>query len=272
MNNRDTGTIKCIARGKLMGHYGLLICALIMANLITSILSSICTSVMSTATVGGTAAYYLAEFIITILAALLSVGISYMILGIVRGESIGSRDLFFAISNHPDRYILANILQTIIFIIPFLPGATVLYQTLMPDAAALLYGDSTESVSASALMVLLGIILLIAGFIVFIWLYLRYALLTQVMLDNRDYGVIESFRASADLMKGNKGRLFYLGISFVGWIILGALSFGIGYLWISPYINASVTVFYLDVIGDNLGHVAGEDDIADADVHFDEVG
>ncbi len=273
MNRRDSGTIKCIARQKLMGKYALMICAVIMANLITSVLSSICNSVMSANTAGAALAYYAAQLIISILTGLLSTGIVYMLLRIVRGQQALPSDLFFALRNHPDRYILANILQTIIFMLPLLPGTLVLYSAVMPDAVALLYGDGSDIGSSNEYMILLGSVLLIIGFVIFIRLYLKFILINQVMLDNRDYGVIESFKACSALMRGNKARLFYLGISFIGWIILGALSFGIGYLWIAPYINASATVFYLDAIGENMdGDSTWDDDIQDADVHFDEVG
>ena len=32
-----------------------------------------------------------------------------------------------------------------------------------------------------------------------------------------------------------------------GWLLLGALSFGIGYLWILPYMDQTFTNFYLSL-------------------------
>ncbi|MEI3339838.1 MAG: DUF975 family protein [Eubacterium sp.] len=49
-------------------------------------------------------------------------------------------------------------------------------------------------------------------------------------------------------MKGNKGRLFRLWISFIGWALLGLLTLGIGFLWIEPYVNQSLTQFYQDLV------------------------
>ena len=40
-------------------------------------------------------------------------------------------------------------------------------------------------------------------------------------------------------------------ISFIGLWILGLLSFGIGYLWILPYMKQSLTVFYEGVRPDD---------------------
>lgn len=54
----------------------------------------------------------------------------------------------------------------------------------------------------------------------------------------------ESVTASRKMMKGHKMELFVLDLSFILWYILGALTLGIGYLWISPYINTTKAAFY----------------------------
>ena len=50
-------------------------------------------------------------------------------------------------------------------------------------------------------------------------------------------------------MKGHKGRLFYIVLSFLGMDILVLLSLGIGSLWIMPYQSQTYTLFYLDITG-----------------------
>lgn len=45
-------------------------------------------------------------------------------------------------------------------------------------------------------------------------------------------------------MKGFKLKLFLLYLSFIGWGILCVVTLGIGFLWLTPYINASKAVFY----------------------------
>ena len=39
-------------------------------------------------------------------------------------------------------------------------------------------------------------------------------------------------------------------LSFCGWMILGMLSFGLGYIWVVPYMNATFTNFYLNLNGE----------------------
>ena len=49
------------------------------------------------------------------------------------------------------------------------------------------------------------------------------------------------------MMKGHKFDLFFLHLSFIGWIILAVLSAGIGLFWLVPYIEASEAAFYQEV-------------------------
>lgn len=54
------------------------------------------------------------------------------------------------------------------------------------------------------------------------------------------------------MMQGNKGNLFVLEISFIGWSILAVLTFGIGFLWLAPYIQVSKTCFYEELKNKNV--------------------
>lgn len=49
------------------------------------------------------------------------------------------------------------------------------------------------------------------------------------------------------MMAGNKWRLFCLQFSFIGWQILCILSLGIGFLWLTPYMNAATAAFYDEI-------------------------
>ena len=45
-------------------------------------------------------------------------------------------------------------------------------------------------------------------------------------------------------MKTDPGELFVLALSFFGWALLGAITFGIAYIWILPYMQATYTNVY----------------------------
>lgn len=57
-------------------------------------------------------------------------------------------------------------------------------------------------------------------------------------------GAIERSMA---MMEGHKMDYFLLILSFIGWYILGIVSFGIGFLWINPYITRALVIFYEDL-------------------------
>lgn len=49
-------------------------------------------------------------------------------------------------------------------------------------------------------------------------------------------------------MDGHKWRFFVLQLSFIGWDILACCTFGIGYIWLAPYKNATYAAFYKDLV------------------------
>jgi len=75
----------------------------------------------------------------------------------------------------------------------------------------------------------------------------RYALTFYLLADDPNLGPLEAIRKSKALMKGHKGRLFCLGLRFIGWAILCIFTCGIGFLWLGPYMAASLARFYDDL-------------------------
>ena len=78
-----------------------------------------------------------------------------------------------------------------------------------------------------------------------------YSMSTYILADNPSIGVNEARERSIQMMKGNKWRLFCLHCSFIGWLILCVLTFGILTLWVTPYMQVAVSEFYHDVSGIN---------------------
>lgn len=76
----------------------------------------------------------------------------------------------------------------------------------------------------------------------------RYALMPYLLAEHEDLGALDAMRESKRLMYGNKLRLFYLHLSFLGWCFLAVFTFGIGILWLSPYIEAANAAFYRSVL------------------------
>ena len=71
-----------------------------------------------------------------------------------------------------------------------------------------------------------------------------YAMSGYLLMRNPELGAIESINQSRKLMDGEKWNLFKLDLSFIGWILLGIITLGIGFIFITPYIFECRTVFF----------------------------
>lgn len=76
-----------------------------------------------------------------------------------------------------------------------------------------------------------------------------YAMTDYILAENPELTAKEAIERSKDMMEGNRWRLFCLEISFIGWAILSLLTLGIGSLWLTPYMEASVAAFYREISG-----------------------
>ena len=74
-----------------------------------------------------------------------------------------------------------------------------------------------------------------------------YSMTFFIMADNPNLSANDAIRVSKEMMKGHKAELFWLELSFLGWILLGFLSFGIGFLWIWSYIYTAKAIFYHEI-------------------------
>ena len=76
----------------------------------------------------------------------------------------------------------------------------------------------------------------------------RYAMAFFIIADDEDCGSLEAISRSKEMMKGNKWKFFCLHWRFVGWALLAVFfTFGIGFLWLIPYMQTSFAKFYEDV-------------------------
>jgi uncharacterized membrane protein len=76
----------------------------------------------------------------------------------------------------------------------------------------------------------------------------RYAMAFFIIADDEDCGALEAIGRSKEMMKGNKWKFFCLHWRFLGWWLLATFfTFGIGYLWLIPYVQTSFAKFYEDV-------------------------
>ncbi len=74
-----------------------------------------------------------------------------------------------------------------------------------------------------------------------------YAMVYFILADNEAISPLEAIAKSKEMMRGNRWKLFCLGLRFIGWGILCLLTLGIGFLWMLPYLYVAFAQFYDDI-------------------------
>lgn len=74
-----------------------------------------------------------------------------------------------------------------------------------------------------------------------------YSMTPFILKDNPELSANKAINLSVRMMKGHKFDLFWLLLSFIGWFILCIFTFGVGFLWLMPYIQTSLAEFYMEV-------------------------
>ena len=131
-----------------------------------------------------------------------------------------------------------NLLRTLIGAIAAIPviGATV--------AAAFIIMLTPALYGLAILILLCGLLLTAVAAIPINYTY-TYAFL--ILAEYPTLSPTEALRNSRNLMRGKKFKLFFLDFSFIGWILLACLTCGIGFLFLTPYMQTARVAFYHDI-------------------------
>lgn len=116
-----------------------------------------------------------------------------------------------------------------------------------------LFSGFKNYVSALALYVinsifiaLWSLLLIIPGIIKSI----SYSMSYYILIDNPNMGANEARKQSMAMMAGHKWRYFCLMFSFIGWLLLCALTLGILWFWVSPYMQTAQSEFYHSLLAE----------------------
>ncbi|MCH5198361.1 MAG: DUF975 family protein [Oscillospiraceae bacterium] len=73
---------------------------------------------------------------------------------------------------------------------------------------------------------------------------IAYSMAYFVKVDHPEYDWKQCMDESVSITNGHKGELFVLQLSFIGWMIVCGFTFGIGYLWLMPYMMSTYANAY----------------------------
>lgn len=232
----------------LSGKYQLFIVSIVLAILTVSV-----TYRETIFTTSGGTEFSITESvptIIGILSALFLASASYAVLDVMRHkrDHVEVGDNMIVFSNELfGKYILTAILKWVfIFLWSLIAGVGMFIFILGATYAAV------DDSAAGWVIVIIGLITMIAGFVLAIMKNFSYAMTTYILYDDVQNGTYEGPRSvitkSTKLMNGNKWRFFCLQLSFIGWYILTGITCGLLHFYTLPYITTANLFFYEDLL------------------------
>lgn len=73
---------------------------------------------------------------------------------------------------------------------------------------------------------------------------ISYSMSMYILAENKGKPALECINESKAMTKGHKMDLFVLGLSFIGWMLLCCITFGIAFIWVGPYMQATYANAY----------------------------
>ncbi|MBO5292069.1 MAG: DUF975 family protein [Lachnospiraceae bacterium] len=231
--NKCSAELKSLAKGQLLGRYGIFITAELIYGLIVTAILLFTMFHVDLFSAAGTLIYYAIMFLVSVMCCIFTAGFTYMYLITYKGGHCLATDVFHGFKNHADKIIIIGFI---------LNGIS--YLLMLPYTLCFQYFEQTQD----ALFFLIGCILLVIGEALSLYISITFALTYFIVLDFPGYSAVETLRLSHQLMRGHKGRYFYISLSFVPLGLLCMITCGIAYLWLSPYMGMTYTNFYMDLM------------------------
>ena len=85
--------------------------------------------------------------------------------------------------------------------------------------------------------------------------YYSYAMTDSILKEEPEMKNNAAIEKSMAMMENNKMKLFLLDLSFIGWALLAIVTFGIGFLFLQPYMQVSRAAFYEDLKAQQGGNI-----------------
>jgi uncharacterized membrane protein len=79
--------------------------------------------------------------------------------------------------------------------------------------------------------------------------YFAYAMTPYIIADDPEIDAMAAIDKSQEMMRGHKMELFLLHLSFIGWYLLAGLTFGVGMIFLLPYVKTAEANFYVELRG-----------------------
>lgn len=169
-----------------------------------------------------------------IFTTVFNIGLALFALNIACGHPTQTSDVFYGFRNNFSKALKLSAVLVLIEQLIQIPAS-------IADYASVYVSPTPERV-------ILLLLILLAGSILYVFLYLGFSQIFYLFLDFPGHSAGELIKQSFRIMKGHKKRFLLLELSFLPLILLCVLTFGIGVLWLNPYIQLTYTFFFLNLM------------------------
>ena len=222
-----------LARRQMNGKLATLIGALLLQELIILFANSIGILLFPETDLISNIFYFIISFIIQLFAGILQVGSCLLFLHTACGMPCQISDLFYGFKHSPDKAIKVQFIFALLNTICMLPSNIILW--LAPE------GLDYNTMLTTSIATLIGTI-------VYMLITLPIFPMFYLLLDFPNLTVMELFKKSLEIMKGNCIRYLLLQFCFLPLMFLSVFLCCLPLVWIIPYMNVTCTNFYLDIM------------------------
>lgn len=243
--------IKDMAKDKMEGRYGNAILMLLVSTLISSavrfLINTVAENTMNsiyamTGSSGAVAAISLFFDLLLLAAAVvlgvMNAGITLYFLNLACGMPASVRNLFYAFRTDSKKALIISGAMTITEAVCLWPCQ---------------YMARNYLNTQDGFWLAISLITLTAGLCIYIPVSLGIGLSFYLMFDFPQNSGFQTLSLCWRIMKGQRKRLFVLELGFLPLMILCIFSFGIGFLWLMPYMYMTLTYFFLDLMNPREG-------------------
>lgn len=199
--------------------------------------------------------YVLSTLIAGTLGGFLTAGSCYLYLKLHCGRPVAVSDLFHAFTDRAKTCAVLSFVMSLFTTVPVLPAYyfSLRASTEMEKISVAALASGMEQAAASLppeLMndMTISLFCCTPALVIITFVGLVYSQVYYLMWDFPTLSAGEILRRSRLLMRGQKGRLFYVRVCFIPPLLLGMLLCGIGMLWVIPFVCAVEAEFYLDLV------------------------
>ena len=179
---------------------------------------------------------YVTTAITQMFTSVFNVGLSLFALNLACDRPFAVSDIFYGFRNQFGKALKISAVFVLLRQLISLPTTLINQLTL----------DLSTEISLSEIGILLAILL--AGAVLYTFIYLGFSQVYFLFLDFPKLGAGQLIKRSFQLMNGHKKRFLLLELSFLPLMLLSLLTFGIGDLFLTPYMQVTYTFFFLNLM------------------------